>query len=175
MENKTYKIFYTWKMILISFLCLLLGAVAFRMAISKSWSYFRDIFMGVAGVAFFLVGLFMIIYIIYSYIYHIPVFEICEDRIKMHSLFKNKHVDLMFEDVENFQLYSYKHNQQIRIIYTNSGYSKLVEKSGIVKKKLIKFNVGLTGNVGSLNVSNMSMKPKEIQAILAEQLRKYKE
>ena len=58
---------------------------------------------------------------------------------------------------------------------TNSGYSKLAEKSGIVKKKLIKFNVGLTGTVGSLNVSNMSMKPKEIHAILTEQLRKYKE
>ncbi len=56
-----------------------------------------------------------------------------------------------------------------------NSYSKLVEKLGTVKKKLIKFNVGLTGTVGSLNVSNMSMKPKEIYAILTEQLRKYKE
>ena len=162
-------------MILISFLCVLLGLVAFRMAMSKGWSCFRDIFMSVSGVAFFFIGLFLIIYIFYPYIYHIPVFEICEDRIRMHSLFKKKHVDLMFEDVENFQLYSYKHNKQIRIIYTNSGYSKLVEKSSIVKKKLIKFNVGLTGTVGSLNVSNMSMKPKEVCEILTEQLRQYKE
>ncbi len=33
----------------------------------------------------------------------------------------------------------------------------------------------MTVDVGSINVSNMSMKPKEIHAILTEQLRAYKE
>jgi len=63
----------------------------------------------------------------------------------------------------------------IAIIYKPSGYRKIVNKSNVVIRLLIKFNLYKIGAVSSLNASNMTMKSKDICTLLNKQLKKHQE
>jgi hypothetical protein len=175
MENKTYKIYYSWKMIMIALFCALMGFYGVIVANAEQWSSFTDLIMGVFGAILVLVGLLMFIYCINSRIRQIPALEICDDRVKMHVPLRNVYKDVMFEDVDVFQIRSMNSNKLIAIIYKPSGYRKIVNKSNVVKRLLIKFNLYKIGAVGSLNASNMTMKPKDICTLLNKQLKKHQE
>lgn len=58
-ENITYKIYYTWKMSIVSFLSVAFGLLVALMVKNNAWSWLNDFFMGDCGI-FFLIGLFPI-------------------------------------------------------------------------------------------------------------------
>ena len=175
MENKTYKIYFSWKMPMIAFFSVLMGFYGLMVAIAEKWSSFTDLIMGLFGAIFVFVGLLLIIYCINSRIFQIPVLIISDDRVKMHAPLRNAYRDVMFGDVDSFKICSVNTNKLIAIIYKPSCCRKMVNKSNIVTRLLIKFNLYKIGAVGSLNASNMTMKPKDICSLLNKQLKKYQE
>ena len=175
MENKTYKIYYSCKMLMIALFSVLMGFYGVLVAVTEKWSSFTDLFMGVFGAIFVLVGLLLFIYCINARIRQIPALEICDDRVRMHVPLRNIYKDVMFEDVDVFQIRSINYNKLIAIIYKPSGYRKIVNESNVVIRLLIKFNLYKIGAVSSLNASNMTMKSKDIYTLLNKQLKKYQE
>ena len=158
-------------MSMVSFLSVAFGLLVLLMAKNNAWSWPKDLFMGACGIVFLLIGLFQITYILYSMINHMPLIEICEDCIRQRSIFKKKNIDLLFEDVADFKFC----NNKITVIYTKSGYAKLMKEAGWLRKMLIASSVKSKGSVGNIIVSNMSIKPKEIYEILIHNFREYKE
>jgi len=175
MENKTYKIYYSCIMLMIALFSVLMGFYGVFVAVTEKWSSLTDLFMGVFGAIFVLVGLFLCIYCINARICQIPVLIISDDRVKMHVPLRNAYRDVMFGDVDGFKLCSMNCNKLIAIMYKPSCYRKMVNKSNIVTRLLILFNLYKIGTAASLNASNMTMKSKDICTLLNKQLKEYQE
>ena|SRR5574344_133261 len=173
MENKTYEIYYGWKIPFISLDCVILGALAIASAIIKQWAGFQEILIGICGVVFILAALAVLIYYFYSRISKMPVLIIGDDRVKMHAPLKGGYSDVEFEDVDDFELFSLNGNKMIAIKYNPAGYRKLMDKSNGANQALVKFNTNKIGAAGNLNASNLTMTSTDICELLKERLNNY--
>jgi hypothetical protein len=136
MENQTYEIYYSWKMLLLSLACAAMGAIGIASAFDRQLTGPKKVILGISGIIMTVMVLVGLIDFSYSRIFKMPVLIIGDDRVKKHTPLQRGYTDIMFEDVDDFRLVSLKKINMIAIKYSPAGYRKLIDESNALNRAL---------------------------------------
>lgn len=175
-EIKIYQSF--WKNLWLILGCILFTIGGIYMITDESCRLVNKIVGGWLGVIFWGGGgLWLAVTTLYNAIRRIPYLTIYDDRVEQYVQWKATHYTVYFADVQRFRLIKISSSKQITIDYKRPHFLKKMKSkstSGIVKK-LMTFNLRVSGAIESIYVSNLSMKGEDICRLLNERLKRQKE
>lgn len=163
-----------WKNLLLVICCMIFAIGAIFIVADDNCKIITKICGGWLGVMFFGVGgLFICVTTFYNSIRHIPYLILYKDRVEIYVQFKGTYKVVRFENVKSFRLIKMHHTTYIAIEYKTKYISQKMESpatSNFVKKLMV-FNLQLTGSIEAILVFNLTMRGNEICDILNERIK----
>lgn len=156
-----------WKTTLLSLLCLAFAAIGGLMIMDNDGSAGRRLLAGWLNVIFFGgCGLSVLAVNVHNRIRHIPFLIIHRDRLECYVQFKGTYYTIDLADVERFRMIRIFGAGQIAVDYKPAPLAGKYEKASSPGRRLLEFNLNVSGAVESIPADGLTMPGKKICAIL---------
>ena len=126
---------------------------------------------GWLNIAFFgLGGLLQLFATLHNRIKNIPFIIITDRNVSFYVQFKKSYHTINFDDVKQFRIISIYGSKMIAVDYKKNVMEQLFDGSNGITAKIMSYNLKKTGAAISIPAANLTMKAKDICAILNKRI-----
>lgn len=171
-ENNEIRIYQSpYKSLSLAGLCLLFAAGGVFILNDDDCSMAVKLVGGWLNIAFFgLGGLFMLFATLHNRMKNIPFIIITDRNVSLYVQLKKSYHTINLKDVKRFRIISTYGSKLIAVDYKQEAMDRLFGGSNGITTQLMTYNLKKTGAAISIPTANLTMKAKDICAILNKRI-----